>query len=234
MSSIVIKSLGGIFMLGLIAGAPSCADNDSSIFIRQVQFQAATDDCIVSPDTDSTFLSRGVIDTSLTSSYSAWLLVGNQLSPRGNSQTLRPETSRVHLYEAEVTLFSFDSTELAAYSQPITGFADPTTSSEPGYGLANVQLVDPSAIPNLPDNQTIVARVKVFGRTLGGIEVETGYWDFPIEVCSGCLATNRCQLPKDCDAECIFVCNPGQDVGLDCRTTGALSCPGVDCTQPSG
>jgi hypothetical protein len=179
-----------------------------------------------------------VLDVGLTDKYIATLLIGNQLIPRGNNNTLRPETSRVHFYEAEVTLFDFAGGELAAYTQPLTGFADPTNNTAPGYGLADLLVVDPSAVAALTPGQTIVARIKVYGRTLGGIEVETDFWDYPIEVCSQCLRNNKCQVAQNCDSECIFVCRFGQDQGLDCRTNVGNACNSalqpVQCEQPSG
>lgn len=236
MSSIITKLLGGVFLAGAIAGAPSCADTDSAIFIRQVQLSSAQNDCTVSNDPTSPFYSRGVMDVRLTSSYRAWMLIGNQLIPRGNNATLRPETSRVHFYEAEVILFDFGGAELAAYTQPLTGFADPTNNTAPGYGLADLLVIDPSTAGSLPAGQTIVARIKVFGRTLGGIEVETDYWDYPIEICDGCLIGTMCQLADDCNADCLFVCDYGQDFGVDCRATGMVNCPAdaPTCMQPTG
>ncbi len=62
--------------------------------------------------------------------------------------------------------------------------------------------------------------MKVYGLTLGGLEVETGYWDFPINIChstalhSGCL---RCEEPESDDSDIIQPCNFGQDRVYDCR-----------------
>ena len=234
MRSTISKLLGGIFLTAAIAGAPSCAETDSAIFVRQVQLAVADDNCIVTNDPGALPISRGVLDVSLsTAGYTATLLVGNQLVPRGDNDRLLPETSRVHLYEAEVTLFDFGGTQLAAYTQPITGFVDPTSNTSPGYGLTSLAIIDPSAVASLPNNQTIVARIKVFGRTLGGIEVESGYWDYPIDVCSGCLA-NRCVPPAACDDDCVQVCAFGQDLAPDCRATSMNPCTAPGDTVCAG
>ena len=73
MSSIITKLLGGVFLVGAVAGAPSCADTDSAIFIRQIQLSSAQNDCTVNNDPTSAFYSRGIMDVSLTQSYRAWM-----------------------------------------------------------------------------------------------------------------------------------------------------------------
>jgi hypothetical protein len=68
---------------------------------------------------------------------------------------------------------------------------------------------------------TVVASVKVRGETLGGKEIESGEFVFPIDVCYGCLivyndVTGFCCVRKE--GETIPVqCQSGQDEGLDCR-----------------
>ena len=215
------KLLSGLFLTAAVASSPSCADTDSAIFVRQVQQILSTDECVTTNDPNTFTLSEGFLDRTVRRRYDATVLVGNQLIPRGDNDRLLPETSRVHLYEAEIILFDFGGTELAAYTQPISGFADPTTSTIPGFGLANVPIIDPSVVDSLPNNQTIIARIKIFGRTLGGTEVETAYWDFPIDICDNCLQASC--VPSECEDDCVQSCRPGQDEKLDCRAF-ATSC----------
>jgi hypothetical protein len=57
---------------------------------------------------------------------------------------------------------------------------------------------------------TRVARVSVFGKTIGGLDVESSEFMFVIGVCNGCLL-------RDCaDDEELLACLPGQDA-LTCR-----------------
>ena len=55
--------------------------------------------------------------------------------------------------------------------------------------------------------QTLVSRIRLFGESLGGNDVETGLFDFPINVCTGCLA---CSDPIECDDEPPPACIIGQ------------------------
>jgi hypothetical protein len=214
-------------------GATGCVDNDSTIFVRQVQFVSSQDECLAAADPSATFLSNGIMDASLTATYTAALLVGNQLIPRGDQDRTLPETSRVHFYRVDVEVLTADESSLIEFTAPTSGFADPGSGSEAAYGVAFAPIIDQnSAAYAVSTGGTyLIARLKVYGRSLGGLELETDWWDFPVFVCSGCLAQARpsaqpgCILPKDCEDEKVGTCFFGQDESPDCRDTGALVCP---------
>jgi len=189
------------------------------------------------------------MDLMLTSEYYADLLVGSQLVQRGSSDNVRAESSRVALYEAEVHVKTPDGTELGAYTVPGNGFVDPGTSTTPGWGIFETILVDAATsvavlgklcesnigctggVPTqrLTRIGRIVAEVTVFGRTLGGTEVESGPFQFPIETCFGCLVNFPPEAsdpslnpPRNCQALTAVTttgssCNLGQDLPVDCR-----------------
>jgi hypothetical protein len=66
-----------------------------------------------------------------------------------------------------------------------------------------------------------IAEVKVFGKTLGGQDVESGTFKFPISVCNGCLirypanlmSSTGCTASKD---EETLPCFLGQDDPINC------------------
>jgi hypothetical protein len=91
-------------------------------------------------------------------------------------------------------------------------------------------------------NQRIVAVVRPFGRTMGGLEVEGAPYVFPLTICCGCLL----RFPGDADSmtragpDCLGgmgqtqACNLGQDEPFDCRecaVEGDPTCqpPGFTC-----
>ena len=200
-----------------------CVDNNVSLFIRQVQIPDEDDDCVVQADPAAMFRLSGTMDTALTTSYQAVLLLGNQLVPRGNADTLRPESNRVQIYEIEVSVFDYLGGVLSEYTMPASGFVDPSSGTTPGFGLVGATLVDHATgqyLAGVSQAQTVVSRVKVYGVTLGGLEVETGYWDFPIYVCqstglnTGCLP---CNAPEDSGDAIVQPCFFGQDKSYDCR-----------------
>lgn len=194
----------------LVLATQGCTDARTSVFIRQMQ--ALSDDCTVSGDPASFALLAGVVDPTLTSSYAAAMLVGNQLVQRGEADLLRPETNRVQFYSVDVEVFDFAGNSVGAYSVPATGFADPASGSSPGYGVVAATIIDPGAMAALTPGTTAVSRVVVYGVTLGGIEVETAPWDFPILV--GGLG---CATPANPDDDIKRVCILGQDDPPDCR-----------------
>ena len=211
----------GCSLLSLLCAASvsmiGCTDYSPSVFVRQAQFIDPEDECIVDADPEAGFLFSGRYDPAIgTNGYFAALLVGNQLIPRGDEDQLKPEANRVQFYEAEVELLSQTGDSVgAAFFQTISGFADPASGTEPGYGVAGVTLIPPGTAAS----GTVVARIIVRGVTLGGEDVETAFWDFPILV-----APAQCVEPATCDDDVVAQCRIGQDSPADCRVTGVSDC----------
>jgi hypothetical protein len=195
-----------------------CVDNDSTLFIVQVQAASVENECTITPDPGALFRSRGLLDLSLQRSYGAGLLVGNQLVRRGDANRLRTETGRVQLYQADVEVYDYTAAVISRFSQPISGFVDVSTGTDPGFGVTNVMLVDGVAADSLTaagGAGEVVAQVKILGETLGGLEVETGFWSFPIVICSGCITVVQ---PETCEDDRIPSCSIGQDTAqVDAR-----------------
>ena len=168
------------------------------------------------------------------SSYTAFVLVGNQL-PRAGSPT---ETERVALSGAEITLTTEDGTVLKAYSTIGTGFVDAATGSA-AYGTMSVSVI-PAALgasETVQSAQLLVAKIRVLGEALDGTELTSSELDLPIKVCNGCLvqypasaadptlpagsgyrcATSDTTTPGASAPPCIM----GQDVPFSCLTCSA-------------
>lgn len=240
----LLLALAGIWLGG-------CAENRSSLFIRQVvapQGDSATCEYTNSPSAGALF--SGVLDAGLALEYRAKVLVGNQIVRRGDENTLRTETSRIQLNEADVTVLDASGASVtrtdgstAAFTIPISGFVDPGSGSEPGYGLADVLLIDAVTAQGLATQaqmaglSPVVASVVVRGETLGGNEIESAPWQFPITVCVGCTvvfppaADDSANPLPDCDSpsteDFVANCTPGQDLPTDCR-----SCRFLPVCQP--
>jgi hypothetical protein len=219
---------------GLAVSAVGCVPNESSLFVQGV-LALESGDCTASPDPGARMLANGVMDTLLTRRYEAALLVGNQMVPRGSADQIRTETARVSLRGAEVRVSDTLGNNLDEFSVDGTGFVDPASGTSPGYGVLFATLIPQPT--GLDDN--VIATVKVFGRTLGGREMESGELAFPIHICSGCLisyptdADDTAQPGYQCtraadsalDQPCFF----GQDELVDCRLC-ASSIP--ECQSP--
>jgi hypothetical protein len=78
---------------------------------------------------------------------------------------------------------------------------------------------EPSALLNL--------HVQAIGTTVGGTAMQSDPFDFPVEICVGCLVANVQACPyMSAPANPGNPCNPAQDDPVDCCTdNGALICP---------
>jgi hypothetical protein len=213
----------------------ACVKNESSLFVKGCA-QIALDTCTATASPDQVFLGEGLLDTFYTSEYTCALLVGNQLVPLGDPSTDRTETSRVLLVSADVNILDTGGNLLtrangsaASYNTPITGEVDPSSGSNPGFGLAFATIIDAATAKDLGAaavgqnlRQDVVVEVIVRGRTLGGDDINAAPFHFPVEVCNGCL----CAEPAGsscCDSTDMPApnCRPGEDGPVDCREVGA-------------
>jgi len=247
----LLKSMLAFAAPCLVAGVlPGCATNDSMIFIEGVAFRKAGA-CTVKPDLNGNFLSNGVMDRLFTSEYSAALIVGNQIMQRGSRERVRTETSRVALKGAEVKLESPQGAELVpAFSSIATGFVDASDGSDAAPAVMFATLI-PASVSGSLQPGTVVVKVRVFGTTLGGEDVESSELLFPIQVCDGCLVAYpsaardltaagdqyQCKMATDdktsADAAAEVgdgPCSPGIDFPVPCTT-----CAGVAsaCESPA-
>lgn len=221
----------------------SCARNDSSIFIRGVLVPTRAD-CTLQISTNPALNLEGTIDAAYAGEYLATVLVENQLVARGNPTSLKTETSGVQLYDAEVQVLDpVSNSAIAQFSVPITGFVDPGVSGTPGVGASDVVMVDAATIQKLSGQvdssgkvQQVVASVIIRGRTLGGEEVHTQEFLYPISVFHG----STCILPTT--GTCVggmaseMDCRLGIDepLGTDCSVIYAAqgACKKLHCTTP--
>lgn len=222
-----------LLTLALGLGTFGCADNESSLFIEGV-LATSSSDCVARPDASAEFISLGVLDTAFAEGYVAAVQVGNQITQQGNREKLRTETSRVHLEGATGSVFDVSGGE-HAFEAIGTGFVHPAAGTEPGLAAMFVNLVNPDQIADVAaaGEGQMVVRFRVFGRTLGGQEIESGDYDFPIYICEGCLvdypiAANSAMAPDYlCDEEApesqeVRVCFYGQDQRFPCTACSAV------------
>lgn len=228
----------GTALLGA-AALPSCATNDSMMFIIGV-YARKSGACTPKPEQESPIWAKGVIDTLFANDYTAALLVGNQITQRGSREQLRTETSRVILKGAEVQLETLEGAALAdPFSSTATGFVDASTGTDPSLAIMYATLIPASVVPSLP-NGTLLAKVRVFGDTLGGQEVESAELAFPIEVCRGCLVSYPSEARDPTADGTEYQCKVADDSSDTAAATDVdLPCDlGIDvavpCTACSG
>ena len=233
-SAVALLAAGGALL------SSACVRNESSLFVRAC-LEIPPDSCRVQASENSSVVLSGSLDGLYRAEYDCVALIENQLVARGDTTKLRTETSRISVYQAEVQVLTNDSTAptaLAQYTIPISGFADPGTGTSPGLGLTNLVLIDAGTTATLVKTvrktgtvQQVVASVVLHGRTLGGLEVESNEFKFPISVCAGCT----CGKPVDnepcygSDQAPSPNCLLGQDSVTDCRFLADNPCEVLEC-----
>ncbi len=214
--------------------AVGCAENDSSLYVEGV-LAPDSPSCEYSDDPGSAMLFRGTLDVAFRSKYEGIVLVGNQLAPRGNKAELDTETSGLRIRGSEVELTTSTGEVIQEFSVNSGGFVESNTSTSPGFGLAEVTMIPPAVGRDLAGEldgnrsatRTLIANIRVFGETLGGVEITSGDFTFPIDVCWGCLVEyplealdpmgNTYVCGAAGDGVALEQCRVGQDERIDCR-----------------
>ncbi len=184
-------TLGGLLGMSALLGG-GCADNRTSLYIEGIQGFELGGDCTfdASIDSDRPMVGHGVFDPQSGEPYVAPLIIGNQLVPQGDNNTLRPETSRIQLEGAviEVRQAGDGARVGQAFTSYFSATVHPVDSSAPGVMLATIPLL-PAGFA-LQDQTVYQVSIKVFGTTLGGKELESGEFLFPITARDGYVARN--------------------------------------------
>jgi hypothetical protein len=238
--------------IGVSGLTAACAHDDSTIFIRDVLTPPTAQAgglCQYTADPSQSSITSGILDVAFATSYTAAFLVGNQMTPRSVNDQTRTETSRVTLQGAIVRVTDINGNELRpSFTWSASTTVDPATGGTPSYAPFFAEIVDSTVAAQLKGQaQAAVAAhqaigttrvltyTKVFGHTLGGTRVESNEFQFPVDVCYGCLVTfpsgvssplfpqpncaNQTQGGGATSQPCIM----GQDQLVDCRLCSATN-----------
>jgi hypothetical protein len=238
--------------LGATIILSACVHDDSSVFIFDALAPPTSSTggmCIYTSDPTQPSLSYGTLDASLSNTYVAELLVGNQLISQANSTSARTETSDVEIQGAVVTIDDEDGNQLTSYTFLTSTTVDAAQGSTPSYSPVSVVTVDPNTVANLKVGAGAVRRVtsyiRAFGQTLGGQHVESNDFEFPVNVCNGCLIEfptgvanpaypfNNCLSTSATVSSGSTPCIIGQDEYVACTlcvATDPCACGGIGST----
>lgn len=249
--------VASVFVAGLAVSAvvPACADNDQTIFIRAAlapSIQRTGGTCSYTDDPAQPFLSSATLDIGLNDSYSAVLLIGNQLIARGDPQNNRAESNRVHVDGGVVQVKDANGTVLREFTSFASSFLDPQNSNTPDFAPIGLTIFDAPTraivqgeLPTRANRKTLLITIKAFGKTTGGKDVESGEFTLPMQVCNGCLISfvdandPAEQIQPNCkkalatatggttDGPCVI----GQDIAIPCQSCVGLN-PRCDPANP--
>jgi len=239
----VLTGLTLVAGIGAAGGlVPACVHDNSTIFVSDVlapSFVTAGMACVFTADPTQPVLGAGRLDVGLRAEYTAILLVGNQLVPRGDPNQPHTETSFVTLEGAVVRIVDSSGTQLSTYTQPAAATIPPSSGTTPGYASLGVTIVDSATAakvaPAPGTSVPLVSYVRFFGHTLGGESVESNEFGFPVNVCTGCLidfsASDNTNLAQpNCansgasmtsSSSSSVPCFPGQDLPIACAACQA-------------
>ena len=219
--------LGGVMLSG------GCTDEETGFFI-QGNLVLEPPECIARPNASSTLLATGLLDVAIRPDYQAALLVGSQLAPRGDKTNLRTETMITNITGAEVKLYRDTGALDTEFTVPATGVIPPNSGTDPGFGVVFATVVPPATGAQIGQDEltapgqqvTRVAEITVFGKTIGGLELESAPFTYVIHICEGCIV----DFPSDALNPETLECEPtsddspgtgchiGQDDVVDCRS----------------
>ncbi len=150
------------------------------------------------------------------------------------AKTFVPRTSRLHIEGAHITLYGTDGSVQTPPDAAATGLVPPASGTDPGLAAVFAQLIRSEDLAGLgPPGQAIV-RIRLFGTTLGGQAIESGDYDYPIQVCDGCLISYPSEAALM--GSVAYICDPrievkqevvpcvlGQDVPVPCTYCAATN-----------
>ncbi|MDJ0761976.1 MAG: hypothetical protein QNJ97_03215 [Myxococcota bacterium] len=216
----------------------ACADNEQSFYVEHVKVQPEAPDCEVT--VSDGIVPAGLLDLIFRNPYTGWYLVTNGLVAREDFGNLVTESNGIVIDGTEVYVRGTDgallgNTEYYEFEHYVA-----PESSDVWLGIALPSsvvdaLAEEYGCPRLTYDMDeisvsyglIYSVTRFIGHTLGGTDVRTPDFTFPIEVCCGCLiAWGNCNEMDPCSRYCeepnghgmctLGVANGGDPV--DCRS----------------
>jgi hypothetical protein len=179
--------------LVVVGGASllACAHDDSTLFVYQVQVGTPSGStCTFSPNPASIFLSGGLLDVGVRPEYDATYLVANQMVAQASPSTPQTETSFITIDHANVKITQTNGTIIRQYSTVTAATVPPATGATPGFiPVVDVPILDSEAVTTITGMglNRVETFVQFFGKSTGGTAVESNTFEFPVDLCNGCL-----------------------------------------------
>jgi hypothetical protein len=231
--------------MALSVALTGCVDEQPSLVIANAIPYG--DDCVPKTGGDVVLL-QGTYDPFCGNSYKVAFEVWSYIISRADKDRPRAETNIVKFERAEIDLITPDGQEMGfttadgqeaptSFSVPVSGTVLPGVANSPGKTIVIVNVI-PSNIAMSISEPEVVAKIKLFGKTNGDVDVETGPYRYPISICSGCFTQTIKKCAWSDDELNVFDnasgCQNGQ--GFDgsycwCNTNSSSQC--AACNLPA-
>jgi hypothetical protein len=234
---------------GATADGNADAADGNVLFVRQINAfigGGSPDTCLLDFEPQDLVLLSGTLDVAFRHSYDASLVVGyRQASSDASSVRLALERVVVRIEDmpGHVVWGPNETT--------LTGFIDGVPGSA-GYGGTEVGLIGADYGARLAQELgssmgtklQLRSIIRVLGRTLDGVPLESEEWGFPITACYGCLVVYPYDavdpaLPRQPNCGRVSApgavargCRVGQDDIIDCRVCKELDAANPICEPP--
>lgn len=245
-----------LFSCGGRGSASSGAVDDgglthNTLFVQNVIFPqpvGAGEPCTYTANPSQVFESSGTLDLAFRDTYSAALLVGNQDPATTMGSGAPAEGTEVN--GANVIVRDAAGMTIGSFASLGSTFVYPEVGGVPGYAVLTLTLIDSSTGAKLQSMVTpkqdvhVAVTLTLFGTNRVGGAVQSDPFEFPIDVCDGCLVTSAPQdmspsLPEpNCanwqtaNMNAAVPCVMGQDTPVDCSQCQQL--PVCRGTAPDG
>jgi hypothetical protein len=192
-------------------------------------------------------LDLSVVRSDFGSAYFVFPLIENNL-PSSSNGSLDPNEIQLSGFQVDIAPIGapppsssvqavFNGGTLLHYQIPwsggISSGGGQLSASVAAFPVALAQNIVAAAGMGVDPFLTVDLTIQALGTTNSGTHMESDPFHFPVQVCSGCLATNigpcaSAPAPTNLGNGC----NPAQDLQVDCCTdNGALICPATVAVQ---
>jgi hypothetical protein len=235
-----MRKTARVFLFGVTLASlllTACTQQGASLVI--IQAQLPDQGCAISGMRKTTYLPIGRIDIHSQTGYLFSGIAENLAEPLMNttSRSVVLTGAAVNLnLDAFMTIADQsalrDAGELS-FTRPFSGLVDAQATTGIGFeivSIAVIQAVAQTLGPNTGETALIQTHITLNG-TISGGGVKSPDFDFPVEVCNGCMINNLgpCPPPSGTMPSQGYPCgsNDLQDVPIDCCTnpTGPPTCP---------
>tara|TARA_R110002073_G_scaffold320759_3_gene496416 strand:+ start:48624 stop:49382 length:759 start_codon:yes stop_codon:yes gene_type:complete len=224
-----------MLVVGAFATQTGCVDAGETL--RILRNQAPDPNCEVPTGEEASFLSSGIIDVAASSGYIFTPLVESRaVEDDATDRRTFLDGAVVKLKFADEffdagTLTRLEEEGLSYFTQPFTGSIASNSTAALKFEIVPKRLLEEMQA-NLGDGEItrITAEIELRGSIDGG-DVNSPTYNYPIEVCNGCLS-NDLGLCADLATDEIRTggaCQEKQDGVVDCCTdaVGEQVCPAV-------